>query len=672
MHCPKCQKEHADDAKYCTECGANLRSSAPIPDESDNPSDMQTIQGAELSEDGSLPDEMQTIVGGSGGDSGSTSSISNRFEMQGELGSGGMGSVHRARDRKLGRIVALKCLRAESAENQKAIERFWREAKVVASLSHFNIVQVYDVLEDGRDLWIVMEYVPGGSLQDKMDKSGALEPEQVREIGVQLAGALSAAHEKGIIHRDIKPGNILLSEKGTPKLGDFGLAHESEAEVQMTMVGSQMGTMYYASPEQMISGQGVDERSDIYSLGATLYALATGSSPRSIRLDRVNDEGLRGVIGKCLEEHPDKRYSTVDHLNEALHCDAVVSAPPLITTSDIGCPSCGHTNPVDVKFCHKCGGDLSELFVKCPKCQRDIRRDIEYCGGCGLARDEHEAFLEELKSGKNKIADYEDKVDNLKEIMLDAGKALEGQKKAADELGLMPEIACQLTGMRFRLIPAGKFVMGSPENEPGRRDVEGPQRVVTLTDPFYLGIYPVTREQYQKVMDINNSSRQDRQLPIDGVSWDDALEFCRKLSVQTSRDYSIPTEAQWEYACRGGTTTAYYFGDDPELLHEYAWFRDNSSSSKHPVGRKKPNNFGLYDMHGYVWEWCLDWYQASYKELSCDDPLGPQVGNTRILRGGGLLSRDWICRSAYRTTFFPSSRSPGYGFRVVLTPSISS
>jgi formylglycine-generating enzyme required for sulfatase activity len=162
--------------------------------------------------------------------------------------------------------------------------------------------------------------------------------------------------------------------------------------------------------------------------------------------------------------------------------------------------------------------------------------------------------------------------------------------------------------------------------------------------------------------------------PVEQVSWEDAVEFCRKLSELSAEKaagnvYRLPTEAQWEYACRAGTTTQFSFGDDESDLGDYAWYRENSASKAHPVGGKQPNAWGLYDMHGNVWEWCQDWYD-DYPSGAVTDPTGPADGSGRVIRGGGWDFIAEICRSAYRSGFGPSFRSlSDCGFRVCLSPS---
>ena len=223
-------------------------------------------------------------------------------------------------------------------------------------------------------------------------------------------------------------------------------------------------------------------------------------------------------------------------------------------------------------------------------------------------------------------------------------------------------------GMKLRLIPAGEFTMGSPGTESDRIDNET-QHGVSITKPFYLGVTEVTQEQYQKVMGSNPSKFKGPQNPVEHVNWSEAVEFCRKLSAMPAEKtaghvYRLPTEAEWEYACRAGTATAYGFGDDRSGLGVYGWFGSNSGSKTHPVGEKKPNAWGLYDMHGNVWEWCQDWH-GDYPSGSATDPTGATSGSLRVNRGGGWFYDARFCRSANRSWFTPEGRSSYLGFRVL-------
>jgi formylglycine-generating enzyme required for sulfatase activity len=214
-------------------------------------------------------------------------------------------------------------------------------------------------------------------------------------------------------------------------------------------------------------------------------------------------------------------------------------------------------------------------------------------------------------------------------------------------------------------IPAGEFQMGSPDSDSNAFRFEKPQHLVKITKPFYLNVYEVTQQQYEKVMGSKPSHFKGPQNPVEQVSWNDAVEFCRKLSEQESVEYRLPTEAEWEYACRAGTTTKYSFGDSESELGDYAWYSENASGTTHPVGGKKPNAWGLYDMHGNVFEWCQDWYGDYHRAATVTDPTGPSNGSYRVYRGGGWGSDSVNCRSAYRDGNSPVIRRDYLGFRVV-------
>ena len=229
-------------------------------------------------------------------------------------------------------------------------------------------------------------------------------------------------------------------------------------------------------------------------------------------------------------------------------------------------------------------------------------------------------------------------------------------------------------------IPPGTFTMGSPASEIGRRNNEGPQHRVTISRGFWMGKYPVTQQQWRQLM---GTARQPHfknagaNAPVETVNWNDAKEFCGKLQDRLTRDLRgltvrLPTEAEWEYACRAGTTTALYTGKELTStsgscrnLDEIAWYRENSGGSTKPVGQKQPNAWGLHDMLGNVWEWCEDWY-GPYPSGPVTDPAGPTSGSSRILRGGswGISARNG--RSAHRYGNEPGFRISHIGFRVVV------
>lgn len=253
-------------------------------------------------------------------------------------------------------------------------------------------------------------------------------------------------------------------------------------------------------------------------------------------------------------------------------------------------------------------------------------------------------------------------------------------------------------GMKFVHIKPGTFKMGSPAGEANSFDNER-QHDVEISQSFFLGAYEVTQSQFNKVMGSNPSLYQGEKAakvtpekrhpvtnriiqdkvviqvntenyPVENVNWEDAVEFCRLLSelpeeVQHGRQYRLPTEAEWEYACRAGTKTTYSCGSSNKTLPNFAWFAANSDEHPHEVGTRKPNSWGLYDMHGNVWEWCQDWY-SEYPREKIIDPKGSAEGTEKILRGGSWYVTPENLRSAYRPSRSPTFESFDFGFRIVL------
>ncbi|MFA9375852.1 MAG: formylglycine-generating enzyme family protein [Lachnotalea sp.] len=218
--------------------------------------------------------------------------------------------------------------------------------------------------------------------------------------------------------------------------------------------------------------------------------------------------------------------------------------------------------------------------------------------------------------------------------------------------------------MEFVCIDSGSFLMGSYEEE-GDSD-ETPRHKVTITKPFYIGKYEVTQEQWEKVMGNNPSELKGEKNPVDTVSWNDCIEFTEELKTITGREFTLPTEAQWEYACRAGTTTKWFFGDDENNADLYGWIDSNSQKTTHPVGMLQPNAWGLYDMYGNLSEWCKDWYQNSYLETEAVDPAGPEVGDSHVVRGGGWGEFPDNARSSYRNANGENGENNGTGFRCVM------
>lgn len=240
-------------------------------------------------------------------------------------------------------------------------------------------------------------------------------------------------------------------------------------------------------------------------------------------------------------------------------------------------------------------------------------------------------------------------------------------------VGQTPEVIKIKSGIEMIKIPAGSFVMGG-------KGVDEKSHKVTL-DSFYMDKYLVTQEEYQKVMKGNPSRWKDPKNPVEQMRWSDAVKYCNARSTLEgltpcynlkmwecnfiANGYRLPTEAEWEYACRANTKTIYYFGDDPAKLKNYALFKDNSGGRPRPIGQKLPNSWGLYDMYGNVWEWCNDFYRVDYyKESPEKNPKGPKTGKTKVLRGGCWNSPAEECSSPYRYNENPGSADVCFGYDI--------
>ena len=324
--------------------------------------------------------------------------LSERYKLDEVIGEGGMGTVFRARDLRLERQVAIKCLSGREREDQLGIQRFKQEARSIAGLSHLNIVQVYDVSVDSECPYICMELIAGSTLDILLEENGQYTPAQALPIVKGIGNALSYAHKYRVIHRDIKPGNIMITPDGVVKLMDFGLARVGQSS-DLSRTGYGIGTEAYASPEQKRDAKNVDYRTDIYSLGATVYEMLTLDSPQFVRPDRLPPE-ISNIVLKAMEPSIEQRYFTVDEFVKdfADNLESPTTKPSTQPTDIIGkCQNCGFLNLEDARFCEKCGAGL---FENCPACDKEIRIGKEHCPYCGINIDDYKNYREHLEKGK--------------------------------------------------------------------------------------------------------------------------------------------------------------------------------------------------------------------------------------------------------------------------------
>lgn len=642
------------------------------------------------------------------------------YEIEAILGQGAFGIVAKAFDEKLHRVVAIKLMNPELAATSPPRKRFLREARTAAAVTHENIVAIHAVEEEPIP-YLVMEYVPGQTLQQRMEQNGPLEPTEILQIGRQVASGLAAAHAANLIHRDIKPSNILLT--GGPneraKISDFGLARAMD-DASLTSSGIIAGTPLYMAPEQA-RGETLDHRADLFSLGSVLYQMASGRPPfRAANtvavLKRVCEDTprplddvipgtpdwLEAIIFKLLEKDRDDRYQTAQEVADLLaRCQSELQHQGQVTCvkGRSGTPKTRVSRPAkptdtDAKkkpFGWLVGGVLVIAAVIGLLALNASRNRTAYPDLTIAPRDPAQTPASPLstRDPDNTSTGWQGwPADAPKPAIapFDAAQAKKHQEEWAAYLKVPVEYTNSI-GMKFMLIPPGEFTMGSTPKEiaAALKDVgedklwqetfqsEAPQHKVILTQPIYLGVNEVTQAEYEKVMGVNPShfapmgpgkkavaGLETAEHPVEMVSWNDAAEFCAKLSKQENlkpfyicagetvtpldgTGYRLPSEAEWEFACRAGMATKYWIGDKDEDLVRAGWFGGNSGDRTHAAGELTANPFGLSDIHGNVWEWVQDGWDASYYRQFPEKPaINPNVpftaGSQRVLRGGGWLT----------------------------------
>jgi formylglycine-generating enzyme required for sulfatase activity/predicted Ser/Thr protein kinase len=535
--------------------------------------------------DGFAPDEYDDTIA-------ERTVIADQFEVIRKLGEGGMGEVHLASDRLLDdRLVAIKTLPALRVASPRAMKQLRREAAAMLELTHEHIVRFFHFGEHRGLPFLVMQYIEGRTLDDLLDERETLGPAELIELMAPLAAALDYAHGKGVVHRDIKPGNIFIDEAGKPYLADFGVARVAKDTItQVTGRDLTSGTLMYMSPEQCRGAWDLTAATDIYSFATVLYECLSGRVPFSTG-------PIRELI---LQQEP----------------------PPL---------------NVDHPMAKRVMDGLAKEQIDRPTSCVEL---------LGVGPEQRVRVVELGRSPDEKP----------KGVQVDPPAELPSRPSHGDRF-------VNSIGMELVYIGPGNFMMGSPDGD-GELD-EHPRHVVTLTCGFYMGRTAVTQAQWKAVMGTNPSKFKGDDLPVEQVSWHDAMAFCKELSYREGRTYRLPMEAEWEYASRAGSLTRYYFGDAEEQLDRYAWYHVNSGGETHSVGAKAPNGWGFHDMYGNVWEWCQDWY-GDYPSGTAIDPSGPPTGSCRLLRGGSWDDDANYCQSSFRFWSAPDYCVGYIGFRVCL------
>ena len=639
------------------------------------------------------------------------------------LGQGGMGQVWKANDGK--RAVALKLLPPEFRGNADAIAQVDEAFQVVHALTHQHICKTLGRFDDPQyGPFLVLDYIPGIRLSQFQKQGDYAQRRVPLEIVVQIlrpvAEALGYAHQKyfqhddreqqGVLHRDVKPDNILIVVRDgiirDVLLIDFGLAAEIRNTINKHTNGSadSRGTRHYMSPEQLKGKRHLwDGRTDQYSLAVVAYELLAGHLP----FDCDDEFSLMLAI---TQEPPDPIDGLTDDVNAALQrglakdktarFSSCVEFVQSLSSIDSG-PS---PKSIDTPL-HVASSDnglpgrqgkylllLDAPYVKNgPRWAHFSWRDDGFCirtfteperrhQGAEKAIDVWNAATERIQATDELYHTSVDDPSNTewwkatltalapKRIYVPTGKLGTGVKAGDIEILRFNNIE-----VPFCWCPPGKFKMGSPQTEVGRGADED-QVDVELTRGFWMGQSAVTQELYEAVMQTNPSGFKGMRRPVEQVTWDEASLFCQKLDTKWKDSdmlpqgwtLTLPTEAEWEFACRAGTATAYSFGNSEADLSPYAWFDINADKATHDVGQKRPNPWGLFDMHGNVWEWCADW--GDQKLTGGKNPVGPSSGSIRVFRGGSWFYYASFCRSACRSRNLPGFRSRFLGMRVAGVP----
>jgi len=561
----------------------------------------------------------------------------NGFELKRLLGVGGMAEVWYA-ENEIGKPAAVKILNEALSHNTQIVDRFRNEAVVMVKLDHTNIRQVYGYgTIDGRPT-IIMEYLEGDDLKAMMKQGRRFNNDELVKWWNQLVDALNYTHAQGIVHRDIKPSNIFLDKKGNIKLLDFGIAKIRES-ISITHTGATLGTLMYMSPEQVDDAKHLGPQSDIYSLAVTFVHLLTGKAPYDSTT--MSDFKIReSIVYKPLD------FSGVSTEWQDFLMPYLAKKPaerPALSPFNASVPNNRRIDSDDATVSNE------------PQIAKQVSSSI-HKDNVRSKKGIWIALALALVSLAIVLVVWPKKPYYSIGTVYDGGKP----ERMNITIGDNPGVTYQLN-----YIEGGAFQMGS--NDIDAPD-QGPIHTVTVSS-FFMGETEVTQALWNSVMGNNQSEWQGENFPVEKISWEDCQKFIRKLNKLTGKNFRLPTEAEWEYAARGGNNNhvnSYYSGSN--TINDVAWYDGNSENRTHEVKGKQPNALGLYDMCGNVWEWCDDWYGSNYYSDSPSvNPQGPQNGPARVLRGGSWSVGEWNCRVPFRGFYSPDIVSNEFGLRLVIS-----
>ena len=652
------------------------------------------------------------------------------YRIDSYLSSGGFGNTYVATNIEFNEQYAIKeffmkgvtqrdenntTVSVSNTENRDSFlaqrEKFKKEARRLRQLNNPHIVKVHDLFEENGTAYYVMDYVDGENLAESLKRTGKPMTEQeVRDILPQILDALKAVHDAGMWHLDLKPANIMLDKSGQVKLIDFGASKQMDVQKGGATASTAISyTNGYAPREQMEQNyEKFGPWTDIYALGATLYNLLTNKRPplpTDIDDDMSEDKHL-ALPMHGVGDNMKRLVLWLMKTNRMQRPKKILEIEHYLKTKE----SEINKEPVtDGSGSQQGTGD--DTIVEPPKYGPSIGKQPDPDSSNPSNPDD-----DNIKDSTEKSNYLWVKIVLVVCLLLggiwyftNTNNNTSGKKNNANTLSTTSSRSSNIqtqtymaNGVQFKMVAVtgGTFLMGATsEQDPYAESDESPVHQVTLGD-FNIGETEVTQELWQAVMGSNPSSFKGSKLPVERVSWNDCQTFITKLNQLTGQTFRLPTEAEWEYAARGGTTTSLYNGENINIVGVYnspnldplawyggncgqnytssagcdvsngydisGWFEKQYNDSKggtHPVGRKQPNAYGLYDMLGNVWEWCQDWY-GSYGSSSQTNPQGPSTGSFRVNRGGSWFSGAWDCRVSNRNLNAPTYASSHLGFRL--------
>ncbi len=629
-----------------------------------------------------------------------------------ELGRGGMGVVYLAKNRLMDRLEVLKVVSPSLVKSEVDRARFLREIRAVAMLRHPNVVMAYNAQELGSLLILSMEYVNGEDLHQLVARTGPQSIRRCATFGCQIALGLQHAHETGMVHRDIKPNNVLcttLNKKIYVKVADFGLAkfsRESTTRTDLTGTESSLGTPNYMAPEQARDASKADIRADLYSLGATLYYLLTGRPPfvgssyNDLIIQLISEScppiaslrpdippTLAAVVHKLLAKEPSERYQTPAEVARALLPFSKQTEPD--RTEPAILDSLAPRNAVPIAKRKKQSSVMARVIPVLRRATPSAQSANETPSAHATPRFGEPII--DLTPAKARVGYWVAFYATIVLIVaLITGFILTYRPtNKQPNANTKPTPGEKLTldlgdgvSMDFVYCPPGTFLMGSDPKVDTDHYLDELQHEVVLSNGFFIGRDEVTQAQWQTLMGSNPSSFVGERNPVDSVTWKLAIDFCEKVQAKTGKPIRLPTEAEWEYAARGGTTTPFYWGT--ELNGTQANCDGNHPcgtgtigpyfQGTKPVGSYTtgfPHPWGLNDVSGNVAEWCQDVYDPKFYQTTPQvDPLNLVSTNSKshVIRGGHWYSLARKTRVSFRDTRTTDESSNQTGLRVCFTP----